>query len=201
MGHVDFGNRAGCAQGPLMLCEGFQMKQFILISMLWGLGLLRAEAQGTFLFSNTGAPTRVGSSNGPLAGPDFWAQMFVGLTPESLQPVGTPDNHGASGLVFHGDIVVPDIEGGLTAFVQMWAWNGAQWGTSVNEVPLNQFGKTDIVPITLSFPSQTTFPPQFTQGAIVPIPEPSAVALAVVGAGLLWCATRARRRKSSPPRS
>lgn len=172
------------------------MKQFILISMLLGSGLFRAEAQGTFLFSNAGAPTRVGSINGPLAGPDFWAQMFVGLTPESLQPIGTPDNHGASGFVFHGDIVVPNIEGGMTAFVQMWAWNGTLWGTSVDEVPLAHFGKTDIVPVTLSFPSQATFPPQFTQGAIVPIPEPSAWALAVLGAGLLWCATRAPRRPS-----
>jgi hypothetical protein len=31
------------------------------------------------------------------------------------------------------------------------------------------------------------------------IPEPSTVALAVVGAGVLWCATRARRRKAFPP--
>lgn len=154
--------------------------------------------QGMFFLFNGTAHTRIGSTNGPEAGPGIWGQMLVGLTADSLTPVGTPLEHRVNGTISGGILEVPGIDGGVFAYIQMWAWDGARWGTSLAGVPDDQFGKTDIVPIYLTFSFDPQFAPHFNQSAIVPIPEPSAVALAVVGAGVLWCATRVRRRAAFP---
>lgn len=156
-------------------------------------------SQGMFLFSNVRAPTRIGAVDGPLAGPGIWAQMLVGTNSESLTPVALPREHRGNGFVSgFTTITVPDIDGGTLAYVQMWAWDGARWGTSLAGVPNDQLGKTDIVPIFLTFSFDPQFAPLFNQSAIVPIPEPSAFALTVVGAGVLWFAARTRRRASFP---
>ena len=155
-----------------------------------------AAAQGRLEVFNPGARTRVGSLLGPEAGSGYWGQMLAGLTPDSLTPVGMPVEHNlVTGLIFGGVVEVPGIDGNMVAYIQMWAWNGTQWGTSLDAVPPDQFGKTDIVPLRLSYSFDPAFAPRFTVPAVVPIPEPSTVALAVVGAGALWFATRARRRK------
>ena len=94
------------------------------------------------------------------------------------------------------EVTVPFIPGDSDAYIQLVAWNGTLWGTSLSGVPQDQIGRTDIILFFFTQFPQPAFSPQFTQGAVVPaVPEPSTVALAVVGAGLLWCATRARRRK------
>ena len=157
---------------------------------------LLSHGQGRFLIWNNTAHTLLGTTNGPEAGLGFWGQMLVGLTPDSLTPVGTPLEHRVNGTILGGVIEVPGIDGGTFAFVQMWAWDAARWGTSLEAVPQDQFGRTDIVPHLLAFSFDPAFAPQFTQPAIVPIPEPSTVALAALGAGALWFATRGRRRKS-----
>ena len=155
-----------------------------------------AQSQGTFVPHNPVAHTRIGTTYGPLAGAGIWGQFLVGLTSDSLTPVGVPLQHGGLGSVNGPEVTVPFIPGGIFAYIQLVAWNGTLWGTSLSGVPQDQLGRTDIIlhPFT-QFP-QTSVAPLFTQGAVVPaVPEPSAVALAVVGAGVLWCATRARRRK------
>jgi hypothetical protein len=83
----------------------------------------------------------------------------------------------------------------------MVAWDSTQWGNSLDDVPAEYLGRTPIISHFFTFPFQTAFAPQFGQGAILPIPEPSTWALMVLGAGVLWCTTRARRRKSFPPPS
>src|SRR5688572_27779625 len=125
-----------------------------------------ASAQGLFDVFNPFAHTHVGSLLGPEAGPGYWGQMLVGLTPDSLTPVGMPLEHRANGTILGGIVAVPGIDGGMTAFVQMWAWNGALWGTSLNGVPPDQFGKTDIVPVSLTFSFDPQYPPLFNQSAI-----------------------------------
>ena len=138
----------------------------------------------------------------PFAGAGIFGQALVGTNTESLTPVGFAVEHGGqNGYVSARLVSVPGIEGATLVYIQMVAWNGLQWGTTLDGVPENQLGRTDIVTHYLSYSFQPSFAPQFTQGAIVPIPEPSTVALAVLGAGALWGATRARRRKSFPPRS
>ena len=154
------------------------------------------QAQGTFLPGIPFVPTRLGTTNGPLAGPGIWGQFLVGLTPDSLTPVGTPLNHRPTGFLSGEIITVPFIPGGIFAYIQLVAWNGTLWGTSLADVPLDQLGQTDIILHPFTQDPQTAFAPRFTQGAVVPaVPEPSTFALAALGAGALWCATRARRHK------
>lgn len=143
-----------------------------------------ARSQGEFVFSNITAPTRIGSIDGPLAGPGIWAQMLAGTSEFSLQPVGIAIEHGVDGLVFGGGLVVPDAPCGSSAYVQMIAWDGALWGTSLSGVPSDQLGRTDVVLVGLYCFPRPIMAPSFTQPAIVPIPEPSVVALGLLSASV-----------------
>jgi hypothetical protein len=72
-------------------------------------------------------------------------------------------------------------------YAQVVTWDGRIWGTSFEGVPPDQLGATDVVRVPMNCPPIPVFAPQFTQPAIVPIPEPSAWALVLLGAvGLLW---------------
>ena len=53
----------------------------------------RGYSQGQFLFYNGTAPTRIGTVDGPLAGPGFWAQMLAGATASDLVLVGSFDHY------------------------------------------------------------------------------------------------------------
>jgi len=119
------------------------MKTFI-ATMLIILPTL-AESQGLFLFSNFTAPTRLGSSNGPLAGRGIWAQMLVGQSTDSLTPVDMPVEHIGNGIASGRVVAVPEIPPNTFAYIQMVAWDGIRWGTSLNGVPSDQLGRTDIV--------------------------------------------------------
>ena len=152
---------------------------YFLFCLAW---VFDVPAQGTFLFRNHDAKTRLGSIEGPFAGSSILAQMLVGETADSLTPVGAPIAH-VNGGVPGPTVTVPNIPGNTTAYLQMVAWDGDLWGSSITSVPMDQFGRTDVVPFVLSFSFDPSFPPQFTQPAIVPIPEPSTWALAVLGTG------------------
>ena len=165
----------------------------VAVSLLFFGWILSAFGQGTFWFWNISARTRIGSVDGLLAGPNIFGQMLVGQTPDSLTPIGMPEAHNGNGLINGGTISVGGIGGGVTAYLQLVAWDGNRWGSSIESVPAGQFGMTDIVPHILSPPSQASFAPQFTQPAIVPIPEPSTISLAVLG-GLSLLFFRRRRR-------
>jgi hypothetical protein len=145
------------------------------------------RAQGVFLYSNISAPTRVGTLNGSLAGSNILAQMFAGLEPDSLTPVGPTAEHN-EGLVLAGKVAVPGAPADTSAYVQMVAWDSTLWGTSLVGVPTDQLGRTDVVAVFLTtgmFPD-VTIAPRFTQPAIVPpIPEPSVWALGVLALGAL----------------
>jgi hypothetical protein len=145
-----------------------------------------AFGHGTFRFQNRSAPTRLGSADGLLAGPGFWAHMLVGAVPEDLRPVGMSAEHIRDGLVSGGTITVPFISPGYTGYVQMVAWDGTAWGTDLSTVPLGQLGRTDVVPVFLASPTGVQLEPQFTLPAIVPpIPEPSTAVLGILGAFVL----------------
>jgi hypothetical protein len=144
------------------------------------------RSQGTFIFDNISAPTRLGTVDGPFAGPDIWAHALVGLTADSLSPLGNPVQHD-NGYVFGDLVIVPYANYGTIVFVQMVAWNGTFWGTNKANVPSNQFGRTDTVSLIVLPPTQSPLIPQFTQPAVVPvIPEPSALALVVFGGAILF---------------
>ena len=169
-----------------------------MILIAWAGTLLALAAHGqAFLFYNLDAPTRLGSIDGPLAGPGIWAQMLVGRTPDALAPIWMPLEHGTDGLV--GGLLPVYVEGFACwepAYVQMVAWNGVYWGTVLENVPLDQLGRTDIVRHWLTgCYGLPVFGPRFTQPAIVPpIPEPSTTLLGLLGGGLLLAGWLVRGR-------
>ncbi len=96
-----------------------------------------AQAQGVFDFNNNFARTRIGSIDGPLAGSGIWAQMLVGPTADNLAPVGVAVEHGspAIGLVDGGIVAVPGMPPCTFAYLEMVAWDGQLWGTSLSARP------------------------------------------------------------------
>ncbi len=157
----------------------------ILLTIICLTGLIQAtQAQGVFVFSNPGARTRVGSIDGPYAGPGILAQMLLGLTTDSLTPVGLPVAHQAgTGGVAGGTLTVPGIPGNTFVFVQMVVWDQTIWGSSLSGVPQQWRGYTDIIPLELSYAFDPPLIPFFNQAAIVPVPEPSSIALLALACG------------------
>jgi len=166
------------------------MKQMPAVALCLLALSVSVQAQGTFLFSNLTAPTRLGSIDGPLAGPGIWAQPLGGFTPDSLTPLyvfNMPVEHITNGLIPGREVHVPGAPIGTTYYVQLVAWNGTIWGTNLANVPLNQQGFSDTVTLTLESPTGVTFSTDFTRPAVVPaIPEPSALALVVFGGAILF---------------
>lgn len=174
------------------------MKTNFLIGLIGLATTFHSFSQGQFLFANYSAPTRIGSPDGPLAGRGIWAQMLVGLQVNALEPVWMPLEHVGGGIVGNPVVTVPGIDCFYPAYLQLVAWNGNLWGTDYSAVPQDQLGKTEIRGMTLGCYPYAIYAPLFQQPAIVPVPEPSVVALTVVGAGLLLWRTRSRKDKLSP---
>ncbi len=158
-----------------------------------------AQSQGLFLYSNFSAPTRIGSIDGPLAGAGILGQMVAGTNTESLMPVGMPNEH-RLGRISDGIVAVPSIAPATRAFIQMVAWDGARWGTVFAAVPPDQLGRSDIVPLFVTYEFQPQFAPLFSQPAIVPVPEPSILALGAIGAAL-WLLSHLRKDRRTAARS
>jgi hypothetical protein len=124
--------------------------------------------------------------------------MLAGPTPDNLSAVGTPDEHNKGGIVFGGVVEVPTVPCNTFGYAQLVAWDGRLWGTSFEAVPQDQLGATDVVSLPFHCFFDPAVAPPFTRPAIVPIPEPSAWALVLLGAvGLLW-SCRARRDGAGP---
>jgi len=127
-----------------------------------------------------------------LASTNILGQMLIGRTPDSLVPFGTPLVHNF-GAVNGGIVTVPGINAGEVAYMQLVAWDSLLWGTSLANVPLDQLGRTDILPLMLRFPFENPVTPYFTQPAIVPVPEPSGFALLALGGAGAWALRRKPR--------
>ena len=152
---------------------------------LWG--------QGVIFFWNATARTHLGSPDGPFAGPGIWGQLLVGTTADSLIPVGMPLNHRINGIVGGASepnplVTVPWVGCGASAYVQMVAWDGNLWGTTLAAVPADQLGRTDVILHGFNCFPAAAYAPWFMQSAVVPVPEPSALALGGLSAcaGLCW---------------
>ena len=171
------------------------MKQFTVTILLLSLLIFDAHGQGQFYILNVtdGARTRLGSLDGPFAGPGIWAQMLVGTNADSLLPVGVPLDHLRGGFLRSGDITVPDIPCSARPYFQMVAWDGNLWGNSLVAVPPDQLGRTDVVLSALHCFPDALFAPLFTHPAVVPVPEPVGVGLGLLGGALLLARWRARR--------
>ncbi len=170
-------------------------KSFFVTTPIFMVSFSAALGQGAFSFWNPGAPTYVGVLGGAVAGPGIYGQALVGLTTNSLAPLGVPIQHNVNGIVTPQAIGVDFAPTYSYVQVQMAVWNGTVWGTNFSNVPGNQFGFTDIVPVQIVFPTDAFWDqPHFLQSAVVPfIPEPSTSALFILTA----CAVVLSRRLPS----
>ncbi len=173
------------------------MKRNLILAALLGVMAVDVTAQGSFI-NVVRLPTRVGSIDGPLAGPEILGQLFVGLDPDSLFSLEAPrhfDRGIYRGLVNTVDQFPcgPDYDLLYEGYVQLVAWNGALWGDSLDQVPLDQIGMTDIAHQTFFCPPYPVSELRgFTVPAIVPVPEPAPGVLMLVTTSFwLW---RRRRR-------
>lgn len=188
-----------------------RLKALLLVGIL---SALPALGQGTLTFLNTatgtgvtgGSPVTDGVGGARLAGTGFWTQLYSSTTQGgTYTAIGTPVNFrtgAAAGFVNVSTVAVPGSAPGSSAWIQMRAWEGAA-GSSFESVSAvsGKVGSSlaiSVGPLGGPDPAGGTpfTAPNLTglQGfAIVGgvIPEPSTVALGLLGAaGLLI-----RRRK------
>ncbi len=107
---------------------------------------LAVSAPGTVEFDNTS--TRVGDEGArivdaqgtPVAGPSYWAQLYVGTNASALTAVGVPEaflTGEMAGYVQAGPVAIPFVEGGLMAHVQLRAWE-ARGGSTFEAAVLSR---------------------------------------------------------------
>jgi hypothetical protein len=177
------------------------MKKLLLIaaSMMVAVGLY---AQGTVNFQNIppvpDAPVFNIDGTTRLSGPNFQAMLYAGPDAGNLAAVGAavPFLAGeGAGYFIGGSRAIPTVAPGATAFIEVRAWDstsGASWevatirGQSMEPFSLVTGGlSVDGAPPTL--PAIMTGMTSFNL-----VPEPSTIALGILGAGALLLF---RRRK------
>jgi hypothetical protein len=174
---------------------------------------LPAFGQGRITFANTQAGTGV-TGGSPvtdvdmttrLTGATFWAQLYAtagtGALESSLAAIGTPTNFrtgAGAGFVPAGIVAtVPGAQPGTGATVQMRAWEGAAGSTYEAALAGGaKVGKSNLINIAqLGGPDPgggVPFLDPFMTG-ITPfslVPEPSTIALGVLGAAALFMVVR-----------
>jgi hypothetical protein len=170
----------------------------LLVAAALGLVAVGALAQGQFTFGNKNLiatppiDAKVFNSDGttPLAGADFLAQAYVKLAadPESsYAPVGTATGFrsGANAGYIVSTVLTTSFAGNTAVTVQMRAWE-ASGGNSYEAAQAagKKFGKSGDVALTVQVAPIT--PPDMTGLASFNlVPEPSTLALGVLGAAAL----------------
>jgi len=163
---------------------------------------LTAYAQGTVNFSNLGvglnAPIFDTDGTTRLAGNNYTAELLVGATASSLQPVNVTANFlsgGAAGYFQGGVKALQGFAGGSRPFFQVRVWDnrtGSSFDTALNR---NASGVLQFSgPLGDPGASPPTTPATLAglqSFSLVVVPEPSTIALAILGAGALLL----RRRK------
>jgi septal ring-binding cell division protein DamX len=169
---------------------------------------LSAYAQGTFAFGNRNTAAGIdapvtAASGGRLDGTGYLAQLFV-----NNNPVGTavPFRTGAAaGYISTVTVTVAGLAPGASAAVEMRAWRaaaGASWAdaaASSDADPVGNAGKSATLTLNAGgVPDPTTGIPGFPSNltglasfSLVAVPEPSTIALALLGGAALFL----RRRK------
>jgi len=181
-------------------------KSLLALIVCIGTAVASFAADGGFVAANVGSGANgttvnapVFDTNGttPLSGPGFLAQFYAGTvgTPEgSLQAIGTPIpflTGGFAGYFSGGTVTVPGVAIGQMAALQLRAWNtasGATW-----ELATIRGNSTAFTSPALGDPlNASTLPvPQGLTSFNLVVPEPSTIALGVIGGLVLLF----RRRK------
>ncbi|MCZ7640729.1 MAG: hypothetical protein M5U12_34545 [Verrucomicrobia bacterium] len=172
-----------------------------LLLLLLALLPMTARAQGQFWFGNRWTDswgTEVYDVDGwtKLTGPDFVVQAYVGLTSESLHPLGPviPFRTGAAAGYWRStELVVPDVPAGTLVYVEARAWEAAggnSWESA--QAAGFKYGRSNTVWLRLSEPPAVPTDMIGLQSFHL-IPEPSPSALALLGAAVLLVARRPDR--------
>lgn len=188
-------------------------KQVLALAVL--LAATFAQAQGTVIFNNRDTTTtppinaRIFLEDGVTgAGSIVVAQLWASAPGGSLAPVGNAialrDGAGAGYINITGqdlNRVIPGVAGGAAADIQMRAWTIASGATYelASLVPGALIGQSAILNLAATggagAPATLPVPLIGLQGfslTVVPVPEPSVIALALIGAGALFF----RRKKA-----
>lgn len=181
-------------------------KILILASVIAGLSAYAQSPQVNF-------NTKIGAVNAPIYQADGsskidgaagWAQLFVGATAADLKAVGNPVNFrtGAAASYINGGVIdLTGIAYGSTQTAQLRAWNAAggnawvsTWPTSGDKdgiqagmsatFQLRLPAASDPPPLPINLDGLTGFSLAAVPSGVV-IPEPSTIALALLGAGAL----------------
>jgi len=188
------------------------MKKFAILAIsLWASAVV-SHAQGTVNFANGGttlnAPVHIDTLTGPLvANNSYMAQLLLVGTGGSLTPIGSVASFlgaAAPGYWLPSVVTVSGVAAGASATFQVFAWNGAagqatyapalaawQAGLIYGGYSLPNAGVTVAtggVGTPASPPSELT---GLQPWAVTIVPEPSTIALGIIG-GL---ALLLRRRK------
>jgi hypothetical protein len=162
-----------------------------------------AFGQGQFNFNNRVSgvvDARVfDADNLPLNGDDGWvAQAYVGMDAASLAPVGTTfafrnaPNPAGFGYIAGSAVTVPGMANGTEVMVEMRVWNTNQ-GASYEDAmaAFGAIGASNPVTVTLA---EAPALPQDLVGlqsfSVAIIPEPSTMALGLLGIGALMLRRR-----------
>lgn len=167
------------------------MKKLIVAAAV-GLVAVGALAQGQFNFGNrvtvAGIDAKVFKPDGvtPLAGADYWAQAYVGTSLDSLAPVGSPVNFrtGAAAGYISSTIVTTPFPGGTTVWVEMRAWEAGANSYEAAVASGKLFGKSNAIQLTVA-EAPNTPPDMVGLRSFSLVPEPSTMALGLLGAAAL----------------
>jgi len=178
------------------------MKKLLLVTGLM-VASLATYAQGTLNFANFVTVPPPGTSvNAPifnidgttrLAGSQFQAILYGGINASSLVAIAPSVaflTGAGAGYFIGGQRIVPNVPGNTIGVLQVRAWDslsGATWDTATIR------GQSPLL-TTLSLGQAPATPPNMVglqSFSLVPVPEPSTIALAILGAAGLFL----RRRK------
>jgi hypothetical protein len=182
------------------------MKKLLATACVAAVMAIQSFGQGTILGSNAGAtfssPVFDIDGTTPLSGATFLAQVYGGADAGSLTALGAPVAFltGASeGYFFSGTLTVPGVVGGGVATIVVRAWNAAGGATyeQASATIGARAGESNIFTVTTGNPagSPPTSPAALAGmesfNLVTVVPEPSIIALGLVGCGLFML----RRKK------
>lgn len=174
-------------------------KTLMAVASLALLGAVSAQAQGQinfFTFNSGGVAGNLAfgrvslpaSLGGGLAGTPYVGQLYGGTAADSLSPIGALGNLN-QGVINSGIVTVASIAPGSAYFYQLVVPGTAATLEGRSAVISTVLGGTRASDgAVFSVPQANAF----TSFSLVAVPEPSVIALAIVGAGALIL----RRRKA-----
>ncbi|MEO7676156.1 MAG: PEP-CTERM sorting domain-containing protein [Verrucomicrobiota bacterium] len=167
-------------------------KHLIIITAMVGI-TASVFGQGQVTLANNAA-TLITSSGAPVAIGSTTFQLMAGAAANSLTPL-TPTagvNAAAAGRIANTIINVPSAPNGQTAFFQILAW-ASSFGTYQQALSGGgMVGQSSVFTSATSLqnpgdpiPTPVSLAGKYSAFSLAPVPEPSTIALGILGAGSL----------------